>query len=86
MPSSSASPSPSPSSIPSFYRIFFSTFDPLIALTGVLVNIFAPSVILKLYDPNATLPPSIETTVLIVLCRVPPVHHVPADRTLAPET
>lgn len=68
MPSSSASPSPSPSSIPSFYRIFFSTFDPLIALTGVLVNIFAPSVIHKLYDPSATLPHSIETTVLFQCC------------------
>ncbi|KAJ9499995.1 hypothetical protein H2202_004386 [Exophiala xenobiotica] len=67
MPSSSASASalPSRSSIPSFYRIFFSTIDPLIALTGVLTNIFTPSMILKSYNSNATLPPSTETTVLL---------------------
>ncbi|KAK7890415.1 hypothetical protein LTR67_008301 [Exophiala xenobiotica] len=69
MPSSSSSASasalPSRSSIPSFYRVFFSTIDPLIALTGILTNIFAPSVILKSYNSNPTLPPSTETTVLL---------------------
>jgi hypothetical protein len=67
MPSSSASASalPSPSSIPSFYRIFFGTIDPLIALTGILTNIFTPSAILKSYNSNAMLPPSTETTVLL---------------------
>ncbi|EXJ75151.1 uncharacterized protein A1O5_01847 [Cladophialophora psammophila CBS 110553] len=52
--------------IPTFYRVFFSTIDPLIALSGALTQVFAPATILTLYNPSsAALPPAIETTVLL---------------------
>ena len=63
--SASASPAPSASPIPSFYRLFFPTIDPFIALAGVLANIFTPAAILKSYTPRATVPASTETTVLL---------------------
>jgi hypothetical protein len=58
MPSSS-------SPIPAFYRLFFPTLDPLIALTGSLTHLLSPRTILTLYNPSAALPPAIETTTLL---------------------
>ncbi|KIW86007.1 hypothetical protein Z517_01401 [Fonsecaea pedrosoi CBS 271.37] len=54
------------STIPPLYRVFFSTIDPLIALSGALTQLFAPSTILRLYNASsATIPPAPETTVLL---------------------
>ncbi len=53
------------SPIPSFYRLFFPTLDPLIALSGILTNILLPGTILTLYDPSARLPPAFETSTLL---------------------
>ncbi|KIY03760.1 uncharacterized protein Z520_00451 [Fonsecaea multimorphosa CBS 102226] len=59
--------SSSPEPIPAFYRVFFSTIDPVIALSGVLTQLFSPATILRLYNASSslTLPPAIETTVLL---------------------
>ncbi|KIW65375.1 hypothetical protein PV04_07640 [Phialophora macrospora] len=54
-----------PSQIPGFYRLFFPTLDPLIALTGSLTHLLSPATILTLYNPSAALPPAIETTTLL---------------------
>ncbi|KAL6249456.1 hypothetical protein RBB50_003309 [Rhinocladiella similis] len=51
--------------IPQFYRVFFTTFDPIIALSGVVANLFFPSLILTSYTATPTLPPSAETTALL---------------------
>ena len=53
------------SSIPFFYRTFFPTLDPLIALTGFLTHILSPATILRLYNPTAELPPAPETMTLL---------------------
>ncbi|KIW33772.1 uncharacterized protein PV07_00596 [Cladophialophora immunda] len=56
----------SSSTIPAFYRVFFSTVDPLIALSGALTQLLAPRTLLTLYNgSSATLPPAIETTALL---------------------
>lgn len=66
-----SSPSPSTNSsspIPSLYRAFFSTYDPFIAVLGILTPYLSPRTSLKLYNPNAAtlaLPPSIETSTLL---------------------
>ncbi|KAK0789939.1 hypothetical protein LTR91_014095 [Friedmanniomyces endolithicus] len=52
-------------SIPSFYRIFFTTVDPLIALTGFISALFFPNFLLSTYSPTATIPPTTETTQLL---------------------
>jgi hypothetical protein len=51
--------------IPTFYRIFFPTIDPIVASTGVIGNLFLPGDILKSYNPRAILPPALETEVLL---------------------
>ncbi|KAK1061150.1 hypothetical protein LTR12_004828 [Friedmanniomyces endolithicus] len=51
--------------IPPFYRIFFTTVDPLIALTGFISALFFPNFLLSTYSPTATIPPAIETTQLL---------------------
>lgn len=51
--------------IPSAYRIFFATIDPLVASTGVIGNLFVQHGILDSYNPNAKYPPSIETKVCL---------------------
>ena len=51
--------------IPPFYRHFFTTFDAIGALTGVLGNFFTPAPILDSYNPNAQIPPSLETRLLL---------------------
>jgi hypothetical protein len=51
--------------IPSFYRLFFPTLDPLIAFSGILTNLLSPSTILTLYNPAAHLPPLPEALTLI---------------------
>ncbi|KAK1049831.1 hypothetical protein LTR74_017186 [Friedmanniomyces endolithicus] len=48
-----------------FYRIFFTTVDPLIALTGFISALFFPNFLLSTYSPTATIPPAIETTELL---------------------
>jgi hypothetical protein len=53
--------------IPRLYVIFFTTIDPLIALSGILTTIFSPHTILTLYNPRAKLPPSIETSTLLYI-------------------
>ncbi|KAK1074347.1 hypothetical protein LTR33_009804 [Friedmanniomyces endolithicus] len=52
-------------SIPSFYRIFFTTVDPLIALTGFISALFFPNFLRSTYSPTATIPPTTETTQLL---------------------
>ncbi|KAK1819957.1 hypothetical protein LTR12_005679 [Friedmanniomyces endolithicus] len=52
-------------SIPLFYRIFFTTVDPLIALTGFISALFFPKFLLSTYSPTATIPPTVETTQLL---------------------
>ncbi|KIW21263.1 hypothetical protein PV08_01843 [Exophiala spinifera] len=51
--------------IPRFYRVFFTTLDPIVALSGVVANLFFPSLILTSYSATPTLPPSAETTALL---------------------
>jgi hypothetical protein len=51
--------------IPSFWRIWFATIDPIIASTGILGNIFTPDVVLGSYSPKPIIPPALETTVLL---------------------
>ncbi len=45
-----STPVPAPVPIPTFYRIYFATLDPLVALSVVLANLFAPTAILNSYD------------------------------------
>ncbi|KAK0276949.1 hypothetical protein LTR91_013854 [Friedmanniomyces endolithicus] len=52
-------------SIPRFYRIFFTTLDPLIALTGFISALFFPSFLLNTYSPTATIRPTTETIQLL---------------------
>ena len=52
-------------SIPSFYRVFFTIIDPLIAASGVVANILEPNTILRSYSPVAVIPPRTDTTVLL---------------------
>ncbi|OAP63078.1 hypothetical protein AYL99_02305 [Fonsecaea erecta] len=89
--SSSSSPT-----IPRFYRVFFSTIDPLIALSGALTQLFAPATILRLYNVSATAAattrPAPETTVLLdsgagyllstMFLQVVLLRRRPADRTV----
>ena len=51
--------------IPSFYRVWFTTIDPLLALMGVLGRVFAPESILEAYSPSYVSPPTIETSLLL---------------------
>ena len=52
-------------SIPSFYRIWFTIIDPLLSLLGIISNLFSPAAILNGYSPNAVIPPAPETAVLL---------------------
>lgn len=49
------------SPIPSFYRIFCTTVDPILALTCALTCLFAPAATLKGFSPTAVIPPATET-------------------------
>ena len=49
-------------SIPAPYRIFFTTLDPLFAITGTITSLFFPSAIL---GPSAPSQPTPETTFLL---------------------
>lgn len=53
------------SPIPTVYRVWFASIDPLIALSGALGNTFASSTVLDSYNPKAANPPAIETRVLL---------------------
>jgi hypothetical protein len=53
------------SPIPSVWRIWFATLDPIIAFSGVAGNILVPQVTLKAYDPNATIPPALVTKIML---------------------
>jgi hypothetical protein len=53
------------SSIHPFYRVWFTTIDPVLSLSGVLGNLFAPAAILRSYSPSFVSPPATETTVLL---------------------
>lgn len=53
------------SPIPTVYRIWFASLDPLIALSGALGNIFASTTVLDSYNPKAAVPPAIETKALL---------------------
>ncbi|KAF7348600.1 hypothetical protein MVEN_01377800 [Mycena venus] len=53
------------SPIPSFYRIWFTIVDPILASSGLLGNLFVPGTALRTYTPNAVLPPAPETTMLL---------------------
>jgi hypothetical protein len=53
------------SPIPSVWRIWFATLDPLVALSGVYLNCFNPTEVLNSYSPKAVSPPAIETRVLL---------------------
>ena len=50
------------SPIHAFYRVFFTTIDPIIALMGVLTPLLAPEAYLQSFSPSPALPPTIETT------------------------
>ena len=50
--------------VPSFYRIWFTTIDPIISLSGVYLNIFNPTTILSSYSPTYA-PPRSETILLL---------------------
>jgi len=52
-------------SIPTFYRVFFTNIDPILSLSGVILNILSPTTILASYSPTYTDPPSIETILLL---------------------
>ncbi|KAJ9643784.1 hypothetical protein H2204_001929 [Knufia peltigerae] len=52
-------------SIPRFYRTFFTSIDPVIASSGVIANLFFPSLILKSYTATPKLPPTTETVALL---------------------
>ena len=53
------------SPIPTIYRVWFASLDPLIALAGALGNTFASSTVLSSYNRKAADPPAIETRVLL---------------------
>jgi hypothetical protein len=53
------------SSIHPFYRIWFTTIDPVLSLSGAVCNLFAPAAILRSYSPSLVFPPATETTVLL---------------------
>lgn len=53
--------------IPAFYRLWFTIIDPALSLFGVLSSMFAPHFILRGYSPSPIDPPAIETSVLIDL-------------------
>ena len=44
-------PSTAPHPIPPFYHTFFTTIDPLIALSGVVLNVFFPETVINSYRP-----------------------------------
>lgn len=49
------------STIPTFYRLFFTTIDPLIALSGALTPVLTPRSYLSSFAPSPTSPPTPET-------------------------
>ena len=53
------------SRFPNFYQIFFLYIDPLIGLSGILINLFSPNTILSSYTLTPHLPPAPETLILI---------------------
>ena len=56
---------PSISAIPSFYRIWFTTIDPLFSLLGVTTNLFSPASVLTSYSIRPASPPATETMFLL---------------------
>lgn len=53
------------SSIPSFYRVWFTVIDPILSLFGVFGNLLTPTVILNSYSPFYASPPTTETIFLL---------------------
>ncbi|KAK4952557.1 hypothetical protein LTR10_009363 [Elasticomyces elasticus] len=53
------------SAIPPFYRTFFQTIDPTIASTGFITALGFPGFLLRTYSPTATVPPAVETTMVL---------------------
>ncbi|KZP10763.1 hypothetical protein FIBSPDRAFT_1051146 [Athelia psychrophila] len=53
------------STMPSFYRIWFTVVDPLLSIAGVLGNLFVPTTILNSYSPSFVSPPATETIYLL---------------------
>jgi hypothetical protein len=51
--------------MPSFYRIWFTIVDPLLAFVGVFSNLFAPTATLNSYSPSYVSPSATETTLLL---------------------
>lgn len=51
--------------IPAFYRIFFTTIDPIMASFGCIANLFLPDMILDGYTPAIARPIALETRVLL---------------------
>lgn len=65
-PAAEEPPPDAPLAIPAFYRILFSTVDPLLGLIGgVLLNLVSPASTLNSYTPLFTSPPAPETTILL---------------------
>lgn len=53
------------SPIPTFYRIWFTTLDPLLTLSGIYLTFFTPAFVLAGFNPNYHSPPSSETILLL---------------------
>ena len=47
-------PTPSPSSIPLFYRLFFTWLDPILCLWGASMDFFDPPLVLSSHIPSPT--------------------------------
>lgn len=58
-------PQMSSTPIPLFYQISFQILDPILSLSGILLNLFSPLTIVKSYNPKPHLPPSLETILLL---------------------
>lgn len=53
------------SPIPAFYRIWFTTIDPILSLVGVVTHLFARTAALTSYAVAPVSPPATETAVLL---------------------
>ncbi|MCJ1351756.1 MAG: hypothetical protein MMC33_001740 [Icmadophila ericetorum] len=51
--------------IPTFYRIWFTTVDPIFSLFGILTALFLPTTMLTSFSPTPTIPPTTETVFLL---------------------
>ena len=58
-------PLPLPLPIPSFYRILFTTIDPILGLIGAVLALFSPTTTLTSFTPHFVQPIATETTVLL---------------------